>query len=118
MTAGRNPKDIKLLLVKIVSRFHGGQQEKGWSIETRFKQGKLPDEMPEIKMELVEGKNSLFQIIKAAGLTSSSSEALRAISQGGVRWDGNKITDKALLMSPGNYILQVGKRRFAKVLLT
>ena len=121
VTAGRNPKDIKLLLGKeIVSRFHGetaGKMAVEY-FETRFKQGKLPDEMPEIKMELVEGKNSLFQIIKAAGLTSSSSEALRAISQGGVRLDGNKITDKALLMSPGNYILQVGKRRFAKVLLT
>ncbi|MAW33917.1 MAG: tyrosine--tRNA ligase [Proteobacteria bacterium] len=121
VTAGRNPRDIKVLLGKeIVSRFHGQAAGKTAEeyFETRFKQGKLPDEIPEIKMEWVEGRNSLSQIIKAAGLTSSSSEALRAISQGGVRLDGNKITDKALLIPPGNYILQVGKRRFAKVLLT
>ena len=121
VTAGRKPRDIKVLLGKeIVSRFHGQAAGKTAEeyFETRFKQGKLPDEIPEIKMEWVEGRNSLSQIIKAAGLTSSSSEALRAISQGGVRLDGNKITDKALLIPPGNYILQVGKRRFAKVLLT
>ena len=121
VTAGRNPKDIKVLLGKeIVSRFHGQAAGKTAeeNFETRFKHGKLPDEIPQIKIEWVEGKNSLSQIIKAAGLTSSSSEAIRAISQGGVRLDGNKITDKALSIPPGNYILQVGKRRFAKVLLT
>ena len=84
--------------------------------EARFRQGVLPDDMPEMLLR-GEGKSlALVQVLKQAGLTASTSDALRMIEQGAVRANGDKVSDKARTVAAGETIvLQVGKRRFAKV---
>ncbi len=119
--AGRNPKEIKVALAtEIVTRFHGVQPGKNAKaeFEARFKQGAIPKELREVEIKLSEGQRTLPQIIKQAGLTSSSSEAIRAIVQGAVRIDGSKIVDKSFSPSEGVYVVQIGKRRFAKLRLS
>lgn len=116
--AGRNPRDIKVLLAQeIVARFHGSGAAKAAleEFEARFRQGVLPDDMPEI--ELPGGTPlPVVQVLKFAGLTASTSESLRMIEQGGVRANGEKVTDKALCLSVREpVVLQVGKRKFARV---
>ena len=119
--AGRNPKEIKVALAtEIVTRFHGVQAGKNalGEFEARFKKGAIPKEIQEVEIKLSEGHRKLPQIIKQAGLTSSSSEAIRAIAQGAVRIDGNKIVDKDFSPLEGVYVVQIGKRRFARLRLT
>ena len=119
VAAGMNPRDAKFLLAEeLVARFHdvaAGQKARE-SFIAQFQKGKLPDDMPEIALEVgVEGM-AIPNIIKNAGLTESTSEAVRLINQGGVRMDGEKLADKNLhLKAKTTFILQVGKRRFAKV---
>lgn len=119
VVAGRNPRDVKVMLAQeLVARFHTEQaaEDALMEFEARFRQGVLPDDMPEMLLR-GEGKSlALVQVLKQAGLTASTSDALRMIEQGAVRANGDKVSDKARTIAAGETIvLQVGKRRFAKV---
>ena len=116
---GRNPRDIKVLLAQeIVERFHSKKaaEDALTEFEARFKQGVLPDDMPEIAVASTDGHIGIAQLLKQAGLVPSTSEALRMIEQGGVKLDGEKISDKALQLKTGAVVVaQVGKRKFGRV---
>jgi len=119
IASGRNPRDVKVLLaLEIVARFHGAAAsvEALSDFEARFRQGAIPDDIPEVILDSVNGALNVAQVLKQSGLTSSTSEALRMIGQGGVKVDGEKIEDKNLAFpAHGNFVLQVGKRKFARV---
>lgn len=119
--SGRNPRDIKVLLAQeIVARFHGAAAAADAlaDFEARFRQGAIPDDIPVLTLDAAGGGVGIALVLKQAGLTSSTSEALRMIDQGGVKIDGEKIEDKGLVLSaPCEHVLQVGKRKFAKVVL-
>ena len=119
---GRNPRDIKVTFAQeIVARFHNpaAAQKALADFEARFKQGEIPEDLVEIPLATGAEPILLYQVLKQAGLTASTSEAMRMIEQGGVRVDGQKVSDKALKLPPGGpYVLQVGKRKFAKVTLS
>ncbi|HUX62615.1 tyrosine--tRNA ligase [Sulfuricella sp.] len=116
---GRNPRDIKVLFAQeIVTRFHSRAAAEAAlaDFEARFRQGAMPDEMPEVT--LIGGADGLpiSQALKQAGLTASTSDALRMIDQGGVKLDGEKLSDKALKLKAGETVVaQVGKRKFARI---
>lgn len=115
---GANPRDIKMMLAQeIVARFHGKQDAEG-ALEdflARFQRGALPESMP----EMVVAAAPIAQVLKQSGLVTSTSEALRLIEGGGVRLDGEKIRDKALMLVAGaTIVLQVGKRKFARITLS
>ncbi len=120
--AGRNPRDIKVLFAEeIVTRFHSAQdaQDALSDFETRFKRGAIPDDLAEQTIQSIENEIPLPQLLKYAGLTASTSEALRMIKQGGVKLNSEKIEDKNLAIKRGDtVIIQVGKRKFAKVTIT
>lgn len=112
---GRNPRDVKVLLAKeIVARFHT-LREADLALEdfeVRFRKGGMPEEMLNIQVSA----GSIAQVLKAAGLTSSTSEAFRMIDGGGVRLNGERVVDRdVILMAGKSVILQVGKRKFARV---
>ncbi len=117
---GVNPRDIKFELAKeIVSRFHGGHNVGNDAMRNfiaRFQQREMPADISEIELA-GNGKGlALSRVLKEAGLTSSTSEAMRLIKQGGVRIDGEKADDPALEISPGQaHVFQVGKRKFMRV---
>ncbi len=117
--AGRNPRDIKVLLAQeIVARFHSQQAAEAAlaDFEARFRHGALPEDMPEHTIPIPDNEIALVQILKLAGLTASTSEALRMIDQGAVKLDGGKVEDKALQIQGGTSVtIQVGKRKFARV---
>ncbi len=119
--AGRNPRDIKVALAQeLVARFHSqaAAVEALADFEARFRQGALPDDMPELDIATENGQIGLAQLLKQANLTASTSEAMRMVGQGGVKIDGEKVEDKALLLKSGvTVVLQVGKRKFARVTL-
>jgi tyrosyl-tRNA synthetase len=119
---GRNPRDIKVAFAKeIVERFHGkaAAAKAEADFNARFREGAMPEDMPEVTVHAGAAGIALPQLIKQAGLTPSTSEALRAIEQGGVRIDGERAADKGLKLAAGaKLVLQVGKRRFARVTLT
>jgi tyrosyl-tRNA synthetase len=112
---GRNPRDIKVMLgQEIVARFHSAKDADAVlaEFEARFQRGVLPDDMPEISV----AAGSLAQVLKAAGLTPSTSDALRMIDGGGVRINGEKVGDRTTALRAGEcVVLQVGKRKFARV---
>ncbi|SPY07550.1 tyrosine--tRNA ligase [Oligella urethralis] len=113
---GRNPRDFKVMLAQeIITRFHNAAAADSalQKFEARFRDGQIPDEMPEI--ELANGPLSIVHVLRDAGLASSGSEATRNIQQGGVRIDGQRIEDRALQLAAGTYVVQVGKRKFARV---
>lgn len=116
---GRNPRDVKVALAQeIVARFHDQAAAVAAlaDFESRFKQGGVPDEMPEFTLAAEAGGLSVVQALRQAGLTGSTSEAMRMIEQGGVRVDGAKVEDRALrLLGQGPFVIQVGKRKFARV---
>jgi tyrosyl-tRNA synthetase len=119
VAGGMNPRDVKFLLAEeIAARFHtpeAGKQAKENFI-AQFQKGQVPDDMPEVSIETTGKGMQIAQLIKQAGLTEGTSEAIRLIQQGGVRIDGEKIQDKNLhIEAKKTIILQVGKRRFAKV---
>jgi len=117
---GRNPREVKVALAQeIVGRFHGGAAaEKALAgFEARFRDGAMPEEIPEVTVPAGGDPLAITQVLKAAGLTPSTSEALRMIDQGGVRLDGERVGDKGLRLGRGTYVLQVGKRKFARVTL-
>jgi len=87
--------------------------------EARFKQGVLPDDMPEITVASSNGHIGISQVLKQAGLVSSTSEALRMIAQSGVKLDGEKVSDKALQLKPGAVVVaQVGKRKYSRITIS
>jgi tyrosyl-tRNA synthetase len=119
---GRNPRDIKVAFAKeIVARFHSrAAAEKALTdFEARFRQGELPEDIEERIIAAGGEALLLSQVIKQAGLTASTSEAMRMIEQGGVKVDGEKVLEKGQKLAPGGpYVVQVGKRKFAKVTLS
>ncbi|MDR1648612.1 MAG: tyrosine--tRNA ligase [Zoogloeaceae bacterium] len=119
VAAGRNPRDLKeALAVEIVARFHGQVAAIAAREEfaARFRQGVLPDDMPEFILETEGAGLSILHALKQAALTASTSEAIRMIQQGGVKVDGERVGDKDLVLSAGaTVVLQVGKRKFARV---
>ena len=120
IAAGENPRNIKVMFAKeIVARFHSVKDaEKALEdFQTRAKGG-VPDDVPEISIPLEGVAVGVSQLLKLAGLVESTSEAMRAIQQGGVRLDSEKVEDKNLQLSKGvTVIAQVGKRKFAKITL-
>jgi tyrosyl-tRNA synthetase len=116
---GRNPRDIKVLLAQeIVTRFHSRTAaEKALAeFEARFRQGVLPEDMPEVTVSASTGIIGIAQLLKQAGLVESTSDALRMITQGAVKLDGERVIDKALQLQTGSVVVaQVGKRKFARV---
>ena len=116
---GRNPRDVKVMFAKeIVTRFHGAAAavDALADFEARFKQGAIPDDIAEVTLASIDGGLSIVQVLRQAGLTASTSEAMRMIAQGGVKADGEKVGDKDVLIPSGvTLVLQVGKRKFAKV---
>lgn len=116
----RNPRDIKVLLAQeIVTRFHSrAASEKALAdFEARFKQGVLPEDMPEITISTANTEIiGIAQLLKQSGLVESTSEALRMITQGAVKLDGERVIDKGLQLQTGGVVVaQVGKRKFARV---
>lgn len=114
---GRNPRDIKVLLAQeIVERFHNraAAEEAVLDFDRRARGG-IPDVVPEIS--LTGAPLGIGQLLKLANLCASSSEALRMVEQGGVRINGETISDKGLKVEAGTFVLQVGKRKFARVTL-
>jgi tyrosyl-tRNA synthetase len=114
--AGRNPRDIKVdLALELVERFHSRSAALAAlaSFEARFKQGEAPSDLALIR--LGAGPLGVVQVLKQAGLVPSNAEAFRNIEQGGVRVDGSRVEDRGLSLQAGQYVVQVGKRRFAKV---
>ncbi|MCC5861388.1 MAG: tyrosine--tRNA ligase [Gammaproteobacteria bacterium] len=118
---GGNPRDAKFeLAVEIVDRFHGqGAGERAReAFVARFSQGVQPEDMPEIELEASGEGLAIAYVMKQAGLVQSTSEALRLLAQGGVRIDGERCEDRArMLVGGGSHVVQVGKRRFARVRL-
>ncbi|MEK6594561.1 MAG: tyrosine--tRNA ligase [Pseudomonadota bacterium] len=120
--AGRNPRDIKVAFAQeIVARFHGPAPAQAAlaDFEARFRQGEVPENIPDVRLAPEGDGLVISQVLKQAGLTASTSEALRMIAQGGVKLDGEKVSDKTLkLGSGGRFVLQVGKRKFARVTIS
>jgi tyrosyl-tRNA synthetase len=117
--AGRNPRDAKVAFAQeMVARFHSRSAAESAlnEFEARFKQGAIPEDIVDINVS--GAPIGIAALLKAAGLAPSNTEALRNVEQGGVRIDGVKIEDKGLKVTAGTYVLQVGKRKFARVHLT
>jgi tyrosyl-tRNA synthetase len=117
VAAGRNPKDAKVMLAKeITARFHGTAAAE--AAEQDFinrSKGGIPDDIPDVP--LVGAPMGIGALLKAAGLAPSTSEANRLIDGGGVRIDGGVVSDKGLKLNAGTFVVQVGKRKFARVTL-
>lgn len=118
--AGQNPRDTKILLAKEISaRFHDAESaEKAHEdFNARFQRHEIPEDLPEKSISSTE-ELLIGHLLKQAGLVSSTGEAMRMIDQGAVKIDGEKITDKQLTVQKGKaHVYQVGKRRFAKVIV-
>jgi len=116
---GRNPRDAKVALAQeIVARFHGpaAADHALAEFEARFRQGALPEDMPELTLATGGAGLSIAQLAKRAGLVESTSEALRLIAQRGLKVDGEVVADKALMIVAGaTVVVQAGKRKFARV---
>ena len=122
VTHGRNPRDIKVMFAKeIVARFHSKENAEIAlaDFEARFRRGGIPDDMPEKILHTEKEGLPIAQLLKQAGLTSSTTEALRMIEQGGVKLNGEKVSNKALKLHRGETaVIQVGKRKFARVTIS
>jgi tyrosyl-tRNA synthetase len=116
--AGRNPKDAKVMLAReITARFHGAAAADAAELDFHHRAaGGVPDVIPEL--HLSGAPLGIGALLKQAGLVPSTTEALRLVEQGGVRVDGSAVGDRALKLSAGTYVVQVGKRKFARVTLT
>jgi len=118
---GANPRDYKVRFgQEIVQRFHGAAAANTAlaHFEARFKQGLIPEDLEEQTLAAPEGGYPIANLLKDLGLTASTSESHRMIQQGGVKVDGEKVSDqKQLIQTGGPYIIQVGKRKIAKVRL-
>ena len=116
---GRNPRDIKVLLAReIVARFHSMRAADAaeQAFNERFRAGAAPDDMPELTLASeTAGGLGIAAVLKLAGLAPSTSEAVRNLEQGGVKVDGERVSDRALRLETGTYVIQVGKRKWARV---
>ncbi len=116
---GKNPRDVKIDLAKeLIARFHDEAAAQAAHDEfiNRFQKGAMPDEMPEFELTPEGGEIAIANLLKEAGLVSSTSDAYRMIKQGAAKIDGDKITDKGLTITSGSKaVYQVGKRKFARV---
>jgi tyrosyl-tRNA synthetase len=119
VAGGRNPRDVKVAFAQeIVARFHDQAAAAAAlaDFDARFRQGAMPAKMPNVTLRSAGNPIAIAAVLKQAGLTASTSEALRMIAQGGVKLDGQKVSDKALTLKAGAEVkLQVGKRKFARV---
>ena len=116
--SGRNPKDAKVALAKeITARFHSAaaaeSAEQDFDLRSR---GGIPDNLPELNIQ--GAPMGIGALLRDASLAASSSEALRLVDGGGVRIDGCVVSDRGLKLGAGTYVLQVGKRKFARVTLS
>ncbi len=118
---GANPRDVKIRLAEeLVERFHGAAaaRKAHEAFVARFRHGALPEEIPEVTLPAPAEGMPIANLLKAAGLTASTSEALRLIKQGAVRIDGSRVEDRTTVLPVGSeHLFQVGKRRFARVCL-
>ncbi|MDR1310419.1 MAG: tyrosine--tRNA ligase [Burkholderiaceae bacterium] len=114
---GENPRHIKVSLAKeLVARFHGAQAaERALDDFTLRARGGIPDDIPDVSLS--GAPLGIGQLLKQAGLLPSTSEALRMVDQGGIRVDGTVVTDRGLKLAAGTFVLQAGKRKFARVTL-
>ncbi|HYD58616.1 MAG TPA: tyrosine--tRNA ligase [Burkholderiales bacterium] len=116
---GRNPREVKVLFAKeIVARFHGAAAAESaeTAFEQRFRHGQIPEDLPEFNLQAPPGGLPITQALKQAGLVPSTSEAQRLIEQGGVKMDGNVVSDRALRLAAGaSFVLQAGKRKMARI---
>jgi len=117
VAAGRNPRDAKVMLAKeITTRFHNAAAAEAAEQDFILRsKGGIPDELPEVT--LPGAPLGIAQLVKQAGLAPSASEANRLIEGGGVRVDGQVVADKGLKLDAGSYVVQVGKRKFMRVVL-
>ncbi|KAI5916881.1 tyrosine--tRNA ligase [Thauera sp. 2A1] len=118
---GRNPRDVKVMLaMELVGRFHGQKaaEEALADFEARFQRNAIPEDLPEVRVQVGAEGLPVFQVVKQAGLTGSTSEAMRMIEQGAVKLNGERVDDKGQVLAAGaTVVLQVGKRKFAAVVL-
>ena len=116
---GKNPRDVKVLLAKeLIARFYGQAAAEAAEQDfiQRFQKNQIPDDLTEVTVTVSEGKIGIAHLLKQAGLVESTSDALRMIDAGAVKIDGEKISNKALIMTANtDHVYQVGKRRFAKI---
>ena len=118
VTSGLNPRDVKCRLAReIVARFHSpaAAEQAEEAFNARFRGNAIPEDVPEVR--LVGAPLGVQQLLRDAHLVASSTEAQRAIEQRGVKVDGVVIEDRALRLEAGTYVVQIGKRRFARVIL-
>jgi len=115
--AGRNPRDAKVMLAQeIVTRFHSAKAAEDALADFNHRaHGGIPDDIPEV--QLSGAPLAIGALLKQAGLAPSTSEALRLVEQSGVRIDGTVISERGLKLAAGTYVVQVGKRKFARVTL-
>ena len=118
---GSNPRDVKVgFAQEIVGRFHDQAAARAAleDFESRFRHGGVPDDLVEQEFEAPADGLAITQVLKVSGVCPSTSDAVRMVEQGGVKVDGEKVSDKAMKLVPGaTYVLQVGKRKFARVTL-
>ena len=115
---GRNPRDAKVMLAQeIIARFHSAKaaDDALATFEARFRDGAIPEDMPEVSIG--GAPVGILKLLREAGLVASGSEAQRNVEQGGVRVNGDRVEDKSLQLPAGTYVVQVGKRKFARVKL-
>ena len=121
VAGGRNPKDIKVLLAQeLVARFHdrAAAEHATAEFESRFRQHALPEDMLEVTLQLASDSIGVAQTMKQAGLVDSTSEANRLIDGGGLKLNGERVSDKGLMLTRGTSVVaQAGKRRFARITL-
>jgi tyrosyl-tRNA synthetase len=119
VASGANPRDVKARFAReIVARFHGGAAAEAAEADfaQRFRDGAMPQDMPEVTVSAGPQGMVIAQLLKQAGLTPSASEGQRMIEQGGVKLDGERVSDKALrILPPRTMVAQVGKRKFARI---
>jgi tyrosyl-tRNA synthetase len=119
IAAGSNPRDVKIDLAKeLIERFHDADAAQAAHQEfiNRFQKGALPDDMPELTITTENGEIAIANLLKEAGLVTSTSDAMRMIKQGAAKIEGEKITDNKLVITAGSIaVYQVGKRKFAKI---
>jgi len=116
---GRNPREAKVILAQeVVTRFHGRAAADAAlaEFESRFRDGAMPESMPEVTLHTAGAGLAIPQLCKQAGLTSSTSEAMRLVEQRGLKIDGDVVTDKASVIAAGRtVVVQAGRRKFARV---
>lgn len=116
---GENPRNVKVkLAMELVARFHDQEAANAAlaDFETKFKRNEIPDDLPTQELALEAASIAIGVLLKQAGLVASSSEGMRMIEQGGVKIDGEKISDKNYQLAKGNnFVVQVGKRKFARI---